>query len=46
MVVLWDTRMLHLLGMEEGTHTISCLFKNVEDGIECNGRSQGCTALA
>ena len=33
-IVLWDTRVLQLLEMEEGTFTISCLFKNVEDGVQ------------
>ena len=32
-VVLWDTRVLQLVEMVEGSFTISCLFKNVEDGV-------------
>ena len=32
--VLWDTRVLQLLEMEEGTFTISCLFKHVENGVQ------------
>ncbi|RVW78982.1 Exonuclease 1 [Vitis vinifera] len=32
-VVLWDNRVLELMGMEVGLFSISCRFKNVEDGF-------------
>ncbi|WJZ96624.1 hypothetical protein VitviT2T_015290 [Vitis vinifera] len=32
-VVLWDNRVLELMGMEVGLFSILCCFKNVEDGF-------------
>ena len=32
-VVLWDNRVLELMGMEVGLFSISCHFKNCEDGF-------------
>ena len=32
-VVYWDSRVLELLGMEVGLFSISCRFKNCEDGF-------------
>ena len=32
-VVFWDNRVLELMGMEVGLFSISCRFKNVEDGF-------------
>ncbi|XP_059597084.1 uncharacterized protein LOC132254750 [Vitis vinifera] len=32
-VVFWDNRVLELMGMEVGIFSISCRFKNVEDGF-------------
>lgn len=32
-VVLWDNRVLELVGMEMGQFLISCHFKNYEDGF-------------
>ncbi|RVW42952.1 hypothetical protein CK203_076318 [Vitis vinifera] len=32
-VVFWDKRVLELMGMEVGLFSISCRFKNVEDGF-------------
>ena len=33
-VVLWDNRVLELVGMEVGLFSISCRFKNCEDGFK------------
>ena len=33
-VVLRDTRVVHLIGMEEGQFIVSCLFKNCENGSQ------------
>ena len=32
-VVFWDNRVLELMGLEVGLFSISCRFKNVEDGF-------------
>ena len=32
-VVFWDNRVLELVGMEVGLFSISCRFKNCEDGF-------------
>ena len=32
-VVFWDSRVLELAGMEVGLFSISCRFKNCEDGL-------------
>ena len=32
-VVFWDKRVLELVGMEVGIFSISCCFKNCEDGF-------------
>ena len=32
-VVYWDNRVLELMGMEVGLFSISCRFKNCEDGF-------------
>ena len=32
-VVFWDNRVLELIGLEVGLFSISCRFKNVEDGF-------------
>ena len=32
-VVCWDNRVLELMGMEVGLFSISCRFKNCEDGF-------------
>ena len=32
-VVFWDNRVLELVGMEVGQFSISCRFKNCEDGF-------------
>ena len=32
-VVIWDNRVLELVGMEVGLFSISCRFKNCEDGF-------------
>ena len=32
-VVFWDNRVLELIGLEKGEHSISCHFKNYEDGF-------------
>lgn len=32
-LVFWDSRVLELIGMEIGAFSISCLFKNCEDGF-------------
>ena len=32
-VVLWDNRMLELIDLEKGVFSISCHFKNCEDGF-------------
>ncbi|KAJ9697075.1 hypothetical protein PVL29_009023 [Vitis rotundifolia] len=32
-LVFWDSRLVELVGLEEGLFSISCRFKNCEDGI-------------
>ena len=32
-VVFWDNRVLELMGMEVGLFSVSCRFKNCEDGF-------------
>ena len=32
-VVFWDNRVLELIELEKGEHSISCHFKNCEDGF-------------
>ena len=32
-VVIWDNRVLELIELEKGEHSISCHFKNCEDGF-------------
>ena len=32
-VVFWDNRVLDLIELEKGEHSISCHFKNCEDGF-------------
>ena len=32
-VVFWDSRVLELVGMEVGVYSISCQFKNCDDGF-------------
>ena len=32
-LVFWDNRMFELVDLEEGEYSISCRFKNCEDGV-------------
>ena len=34
-VILWDTRVVQLVGMEESSYTLSCRFKNCANDFCC-----------
>ena len=33
MVILWDKRVVQLIGLEESSYTLSCRFRNCEDNF-------------